>query len=183
MTPADVTLIESLDFSIKSGDHLLIAGPNGSGKSSLFRMLGGLWPVKEGVITIPHTDNMFYLPQRAYLVEGTLREQIIYPHALDQQKKTDNELKQILQVLKLDDYFDQLDSDKNWGEELSIGAQQRLAMARLYYHNLNLLCWMSVLLPSLLIWNSSCISMPRNWESLFCLLLIELRYGISINIY
>ena len=30
MTPADVTLIESLDFSIKSGDHLLIAGPNGS---------------------------------------------------------------------------------------------------------------------------------------------------------
>ena len=29
MTPADVTLIESLDFSIKSGDHLLIAGPNG----------------------------------------------------------------------------------------------------------------------------------------------------------
>lgn len=134
MTPADVTLIESLDFSIKSGDHLLIAGPNGSGKSSLFRMLGGLWPVKEGVITIPHTDNMFYLPQRAYLVEGTLREQIIYPHALDQQKKTDNELKQILQVLKLDDYFDQLDSDKNWGEELSIGAQQRLAMARLYYH-------------------------------------------------
>ena len=47
MTPADVTLIESLDFSIKSGDHLLIAGPNGSGKSSLFRMLGGLWPVKK----------------------------------------------------------------------------------------------------------------------------------------
>ena len=43
-------------------------------------------------------------------------------------------MKQILQVLKLDDYFDQLDSDKNWGEELSIGAQQRLAMARLYYH-------------------------------------------------
>ncbi|CAK9436086.1 uncharacterized protein LODBEIA_P06440 [Lodderomyces beijingensis] len=134
LTPADVTLIPSLTFTIKSGDHLLIAGPNGSGKSSLFRMLGGLWPIKEGTITIPTTENMFYLPQRAYLVQGSLREQIIYPHAPDQQKKDDSELKQILQILKLGDYVDQLDEVKNWDEELSTGAQQRLAMARLYYH-------------------------------------------------
>lgn len=134
LTPADVTLIPSLSFQIKSGDHLLIAGPNGSGKSSLFRMLGGLWPVKEGVITIPTSDNMFYLPQRAYLVQGSLREQILYPHAPDQQKKSDDELKQILRVLKLDDFVDQLDEVKSWDEEMSTGAQQRLAMARLYYH-------------------------------------------------
>ncbi|CAI5757046.1 unnamed protein product [Candida verbasci] len=134
LTPANVTLIESLDFSIKNGDHLLIAGPNGSGKSSLFRMLGGLWPVKQGTITIPNTENMFYLPQRAYLVEGTLREQILYPHSIKQQKKSDEELKNILTTLKLDDYKDMLDDAKNWDDELSVGAQQRLAMARLYYH-------------------------------------------------
>ncbi|KAK6200297.1 peroxisomal long-chain fatty acid import protein 1 [Scheffersomyces amazonensis] len=134
LTPADVTLIESLSFSLKTGDHLLIAGPNGSGKSSLFRMLGGLWPCKIGTITIPNSENMFYLPQRAYLTAGTLKEQIIYPHSLKQCKKSDAELIDILKVLKLNDYIDNLNEEKSWDEELSTGAQQRLAMARLYYH-------------------------------------------------
>lgn len=142
VTPADVTLIESLNFSIKHGQHLLIAGPNGSGKSSLFRMLGGLWPVKDGNIIIPQTENMFYLPQRAYLCRGNLREQVIYPHNLQQFKtnkhgKTDKDLFEIFKILKLDDLLigDQpWEQTRNWGEELSVGAQQRLAMARLYYH-------------------------------------------------
>lgn len=137
-TPTDVTLIDDLSFSVKSGDHLLIAGPNGSGKSSLFRLLGGLWPCKHGSITIPLTQNMFYLPQRAYLCGGLLKEQIIYPHSLasfDRQTKiTDQDLRDILAVLDLGDIADQLNEVKNWNEELSIGAQQRLAMARLYYH-------------------------------------------------
>lgn len=142
VTPADVTLIESLNFSIKPGEHLLIAGPNGAGKSSMFRMLGGLWPCKKGHITIPTSENMFYLPQRAYLCKGSLREQIIYPHTLEQYKtnkhgKTDADLAEILKILDLGDLVTSEESwDKvmNWNEELSIGAQQRLAMARLYYH-------------------------------------------------
>lgn len=142
VTPANVTLIESLNFSIKHGQHLLIAGPNGSGKSSLFRMLGGLWPCKRGHITIPTSENMFYIPQRAYLCKGSLREQIIYPHTLEQYKhnkhgKTDDDLKDILRILQLDDLLqgeNPWDAIRNWADELSIGAQQRLAMARLYYH-------------------------------------------------
>lgn len=142
VTPADVTLIESLNFSIKPGEHLLIAGPNGAGKSSLFRMLGGLWPCKSGEIVIPTSDNMFYLPQRAYLVKGTLREQIIYPHSieqyqLNQTEKSDEKLNSIMKLMKLDDLItcpEDWDAQKNWSEELSIGAQQRLAMARLFYH-------------------------------------------------
>lgn len=142
VTPADVTLIESLNFSIKPGEHLLIAGPNGSGKSSLFRMLGGLWPCKSGEIIIPTSENMFYLPQRAYLVKGTLREQIIYPHSIEHFDqtiggKTDDDLAEIMKLLKLDDLLtcpEDWDTVKNWNEELSIGAQQRLAMARLFYH-------------------------------------------------
>lgn len=142
VTPADVTLIESLTFSIKHGQHLLIAGPNGSGKSSLFRMLGGLWPCKEGEIIIPNTENMFYLPQRAYLCRGNLREQVIYPHTMEQYKnnkhgKTDKDLTEIFNILKLDDLLigdKPWEEIRNWTEELSVGAQQRLAMARLYYH-------------------------------------------------
>lgn len=142
VTPANVTLIASLTFSIKPGEHLLIAGPNGAGKSSLFRILGGLWPCKSGNIIIPRSENMFYLPQRAYLVRGTLREQIIYPHSVEQFKtkvngKSDEDLMEIMRILDLGDLItsaEDFEVLKNWGEELSIGAQQRLAMARLYYH-------------------------------------------------
>ncbi|CUM64980.1 uncharacterized protein PRCAT00002598001 [Priceomyces carsonii] len=140
ITPANVTLIEKLNFSIKHGQHLLIAGPNGSGKSSLFRMLGGLWPCKSGEIIIPTTENMFYLPQRAYMCKGSLREQIIYPDTLEsyRSKYTDDKnLLDILKLLKLDELVttpESWDNARNWLEELSVGAQQRLAMARLFYH-------------------------------------------------
>jgi ATP-binding cassette subfamily D (ALD) long-chain fatty acid import protein len=140
VTPADVTLIERLSFSIKHGQHLLIAGPNGLGKLLLFRMLGGLWPCKDGEIIIPTSNNMFYLPQRAYITKGTLRDQVIYPHTLEQyhaQGKTDADLSTILEVLNLSDVLagdEPWDTVRNWDEELLVGAQQRLAMARLYYH-------------------------------------------------
>ena len=139
VTPADVTLIENLSFSVKHGQHLLIAGPNGSGKSSLFRILGGLWTCNKGQINIPSSKDIFYIPQRAYMSEGSLREQIIYPHSLDDFNKlgkNDEDLEKILQFLQLDALLEESDMNtvKNWSEELSMGLQQLLAIARLYYH-------------------------------------------------
>lgn len=80
MSPNGDILVPEISFLINVGMHTIITGPNGCGKSSLFRVLGGLWPLVGGTLYRPHMDKLFYIPQRPYLPPGTLREQIIYPH-------------------------------------------------------------------------------------------------------
>ncbi|KAI9839544.1 MAG: hypothetical protein M1819_002170 [Sarea resinae] len=163
ISPSGAVLIPSLTFSITPTQHLLIIGPNGSGKSSLFRILGGLWPVYGGVVRKPPPEDIFYIPQRPYLSRGTLRQQIIYPDSLrDMHKKgvTDNDLYEILRTLDIASLADpprssdptaaasnNISNDDNaaisqnpWDTThdfptlLSAGLQQRVAMARLFYH-------------------------------------------------
>jgi ATP-binding cassette, subfamily D (ALD), peroxisomal long-chain fatty acid import protein len=105
VSPNGDILVKALSFHIKRGDHLLIVGPNGCGKSSLFRILGGLWPVYGGKVRKPPSDDIFYIPQRPYLSKGTLRQQILYPDSLlDMRAKgvTDQDLANILSTLGLD---------------------------------------------------------------------------------
>lgn len=85
ITPAGAALVQDLTLRVQAGTNLLVTGPNGSGKSSLFRVLGGLWPLTEGVVRKPGgaegglAHDIFYVPQRPYVTIGTLQDQLIYP--------------------------------------------------------------------------------------------------------
>ena len=136
-------LIDNLQFIVGPGDHLLITGPNGAGKSAVARVVAGLWPTYRGLTSRPRTtgqDGIMFLPQKVYLSHGTLRDQVIYPHTEVDMKdagRTEMELLHILEESKLGYIPDReggWDTRKMWQDVLSGGEKQRMAIARLLYH-------------------------------------------------
>ncbi|KAL5728452.1 ATP-binding cassette sub- D member 1 [Ranunculus cassubicifolius] len=143
VTPTGNVLVDNLTLRVEAGSNLLITGPNGSGKSSLFRVLGGLWPLVSGYIVKPGIGSdlnkeIFYVPQRPYTAVGTLRDQLIYPLTAKEEREplTHRQMIELLRNVDLEYLLDRYPPEKeiNWGDELSLGEQQRLGMARLFYH-------------------------------------------------
>jgi ATP-binding cassette, subfamily D (ALD), member 3 len=139
VTPNGDRLVESLNLEVRAGMNVLVCGPNGCGKSSMFRVLGGLWPLAGGVLHKPPRSKLFYVPQRPYLTIGTLRDQVIYPHAKEEVDCDDEQLRTYLRYVQLDylvdrDGWDGWDTVRDWKDVLSGGEKQRLALARLFFN-------------------------------------------------
>jgi vitamin B12/bleomycin/antimicrobial peptide transport system ATP-binding/permease protein len=72
-----------------------------------------------------------FMPQKPYLILGSIRQQIQYPRAGE---VSDEKLMEVLReadLAHLPGQFGDLDAELNWADVLSGGEQQRLAFARL----------------------------------------------------
>jgi putative ATP-binding cassette transporter len=124
-------LIKDVSLSVEQRRGLLITGPSGCGKSSLLRAVAGLWQSGSGKILRPKLEDMLFLPQRPYMILGSLREQLLYPKV--EHQVSEHELRQALERVNLPELVERcggFDVELDFGKLLSVGEQQRLAIAR-----------------------------------------------------
>jgi ABC-type uncharacterized transport system fused permease/ATPase subunit len=170
--PGAPPLVRDLSFAVQPGEHLLILGRSGCGKTSLLRALAGLWADGTGAVSLAAAAagpsngsgngapprfsplDVFFLPQKPYLILGTLRQQLLYPvwstgapagaSGGDEQQQpppsalppppSDDALRAALRAVALEQLASRpggLDAAADWAAVLSLGEQQRLAFARL----------------------------------------------------
>ena len=124
--PTGQVLLSGLSLSASAGDSVLFKGPSGSGKSTLFRAFAGIWPFSKGRTQLP--PGTMFIPQRPYFPNGPLRDALAYPEPAA--LYSDEALRQALQDALLPQLASRLDVPDAWGQKLSGGEQQRLAIAR-----------------------------------------------------
>jgi putative ATP-binding cassette transporter len=126
--PQGRVLLTDATLTFTPGDNALLTGPSGSGKSTFFRALAGIWPYWKGRIVLPAGAKLLFLPQKAYLPIGALKQAVAYPARAD--AVTDDEVREALRAVGLEPLGSDLARKENWAQVLSGGEQQRLAVAR-----------------------------------------------------
>lgn len=82
-----ITALKDVSFTVKPGETLAIVGNTGSGKSTILELIGRLYDVGEGMLTIDGTPirnlnledlrhSIGYVPQDAFLFSDSLRNNI-----------------------------------------------------------------------------------------------------------
>lgn len=142
-------LINNLNLNIKAGEKLAIVGETGSGKSTIIKLIIGLLKDYQGEILISNEnlgninlndlyDQITYISQESPIFDGTLRENIVFD-----KKVPDKEILKVLKLVSLEKFYQRLEKglDAELGEKgikMSGGERQRVALARLFFENTNI---------------------------------------------
>ena len=135
-----VKAVDGVSFLVEKGTFTAIVGASGSGKTTLLNLIGGLYRPTGGRIIV---DNMelsslteqeltiyrrrrvgFVFQDCSLVSELTVRENILFPLALDDSRPDPVFFERITGALRLDDKLDR------YPHTLSAGTQQCAAIAR-----------------------------------------------------
>jgi len=125
-------LIKDLSVRIKRGTNVLIAGSAERAKMVLFRATAGIGNHGRGTIVRPNLDRILFLPEKAFLSPGSLREMIL---PADKKGIDDARIHHVLDSLNIGDIVEVaggLDhSHDNWDNLLSLSEQKLVMFARM----------------------------------------------------
>jgi ABC-type multidrug transport system fused ATPase/permease subunit len=137
-------VLDGCSFKVDAGELVAIVGHSGAGKSTLALILAGLYRPQRGLVRIGDvplsqyrrealTRFIGYQPQEPRLVDGTIRENLIYGLTT---VPSEAAIDAVLLQTHLNDLMDKKEEqmDANVGERgggLSGGERQRLALARI----------------------------------------------------
>jgi len=137
-----VTALDRVTLKIDAGEFVSIVGPSGSGKSTLLLLMGGMLSPSDGNVSIDNTNiydlspnersrfrgqHIGFLFQRFHLIPYlTAMENVMVPFLLqgDGGEAASEIATQLLIRVQLEQRFDHKPG------ELSVGQQQRVALAR-----------------------------------------------------
>jgi vitamin B12/bleomycin/antimicrobial peptide transport system ATP-binding/permease protein len=130
--PNGKPLVEIERIALSRGESVLVRGPSGAGKSTLFRALTGIWPFHAGRVTLPLDAKIMLVPQRPYFPVASLAAAVVYPGKAGM--FDDRRIADAITAVGLLRLVDRIHSEEHWNRILSLGEQQRLAIARALLH-------------------------------------------------
>lgn len=138
----NIQAIKNISFHVNEGETLAILGKTGSGKSTVLDLIGRLYDIDEGHITINNlkidkhnlTDlrnNIGYVPQDAFLFSDTIKNNIKF----GRENATDDDVIEAAKnaqvhknIVKFNNGYDTVLGER--GITLSGGQKQRVSIAR-----------------------------------------------------
>ncbi|AZZ35755.1 multidrug ABC transporter ATP-binding protein [Bdellovibrio sp. qaytius] len=124
------TLFNNLSFSLKQGESLAIIGAVGSGKSTILQLFLKEIAPTSGIVHLSNKHRKAYIPQEAYIVNSTLKENLFFGEDQDQ-AVLDRAIN--LSCLRADINLLPKGTETEIGEKgvnLSGGQKQRVSLAR-----------------------------------------------------
>ena len=181
----DQPVLENINFKLCRDEKILIVGPSGSGKSTLLDLILGFTFPNAGTIYFDKTqislkdrvcirNNFAFVPQKILLIEGTIKENILFGATLT----NDNEdfFNKVLSLSKLDAVVDQLPDGletiiSESSPILSGGQKQCIGFARAFYKK-----------RDVLVLDEATNAMDRQLEADLMSNILNLKYKLIIAI-
>lgn len=180
-------VIDNLSLTIEKGSVIGIIGASGKGKTTFLRIVTGLLDNIQGKFIIDNQieintkilmrkwqNSIGYVPQFVYLIDDTIKKNIVY--GIDDDQIDNKKLEKAIELAQIKSFVDNLPEKENTivgerGIKISGGQRQRIGIARAIYNE-----------PEILIFDEATSSLDEKTEKVFFDQIYKLKKNKTILI-